>query len=298
MVADLEQQATSAREAWRVHSADLTQVLRLDPRTVVVPQEHDHLQITLIDPAEPLDALIRIAVANRPELASYRALVQAAEARVRREKMRPLLPIVQINGFQSSGGMLIQAGIFGTGPNSSLNQWSGRVDTSFQLIWQLEAFGIGNMARIRRQRGEQSEAIIDLRDSQDKVAADVNEAQAQLQSAAARVGQADRALRTAIITFDGNYEGLQQTKRFGDVLVLVFRPQEAVSALEHLKSSFDHYFTTVAEYNRAQFRMFHALGYPASGLACYRPPGEIVPVDTARPGFLPPVGEGPPPASR
>ena len=51
MVADLEQRATSAREEWRVHSADLTQILRLDPRAVVVPLEHDHLQITLIDPA-------------------------------------------------------------------------------------------------------------------------------------------------------------------------------------------------------------------------------------------------------
>src|SRR5262249_31322562 len=39
MVADLEQRATSAREDWRVHSADLTQVLRLDPRSVIVPQE-------------------------------------------------------------------------------------------------------------------------------------------------------------------------------------------------------------------------------------------------------------------
>ena len=59
MLADLEQQATSAREAWRVHSADLTQVLRLDPRAVVVPLEHDHLQLTLIDPAQPLHDLQR-----------------------------------------------------------------------------------------------------------------------------------------------------------------------------------------------------------------------------------------------
>ena len=51
MLNDLEQQATSAREMWRVHSADLTQVLRLDPRAIVVPLEEDHLQITLIDPA-------------------------------------------------------------------------------------------------------------------------------------------------------------------------------------------------------------------------------------------------------
>ena len=89
LVADLEQRAASAREAWRVHSADLTQVLRLDPRAVVVPLEHDHLQVTLIDPGRPLDDLMQVALRNRPELASRRALVEAAEARVRREKMRP-----------------------------------------------------------------------------------------------------------------------------------------------------------------------------------------------------------------
>ena len=42
MLADLEQQAVSARQQWRVQSARLTQVLRLDPRAVVEPLEHDH----------------------------------------------------------------------------------------------------------------------------------------------------------------------------------------------------------------------------------------------------------------
>jgi hypothetical protein len=297
MLADLEQKATSAREAWRVKSADLTQVLRLDPRAVVVPLEHDHLQVTLIDPNLTLHELQKIALANRPELASMRALVDAAEARVRREKNRPLLPVVMLGGFQSAQ-MLLQAGIFGLGPNSSLNQWTGRVDTSFQLIWQLEAFGMGNFARIKEQRGEQSRAIIELYYAQDRVAAEVTEAQARLQSAAARVGQADRSLRTGLITFNGNLEGLGQTTRFGDVLMLVYRPQEAVYALELLKLAFDEYFSTVAEYNRAQFQLFHALGYPAQELAAARPPGEILPVDLSRPGSLPPVGNGPPPATR
>ena len=74
MLADLEQQAVSAREEWRVQSAELTQVLRLDPRAVVEPLEHDHLQITLIDPRAACD-LMPIALTNRPELASRRALV-------------------------------------------------------------------------------------------------------------------------------------------------------------------------------------------------------------------------------
>ncbi len=297
MVADLEQQATSAREAWRVHSANLTQVLRLDPRSVVVPLEHDHLQITLIDPGLSLHDLQKIAVTNRPELASRRALVQAAETRVRREKNRPLLPLVLLNGFQSAG-MYYQIGIFGIGPNSSMNQWWYRSDPTIQLAWQLEGFGVGNLSRIKQQRGEESRAFVDLYKAQDTVVAEVTAAQAHLQSATDRVMQADRALRTGIITFNGHLEGLGQTTRFENLLIMVYRPQEAVYSLELLKVALDEYFSTVAQYNRAQFELFHALGYPANEVTNLRHPGDIIDVDTSRPAYLPPVGNGPPPATR
>jgi outer membrane protein TolC len=298
LLADLEQDAVSARQAWRVQSANLTRVLRLNPLAVVVPLEHDHLQLTLIDPAQSLCDLQKIALTNRPELASQRELVQAAAERIRREKLRPLLPIVIIGGFQNAGGMMTQAGIFGLGPNTSLNQWAGRDDVSLQLVWQFDAFGIGNLARIKEQRGGQSEMFVRLYKIQDKVAAEVTEAQANLQSAAARVSQADRSLRTAIIAYNGNVEGLRHTTRYGDVLVLIYRPQEVVYALRLMKLAFDEYFTTVAEYNRAQFELFHALGYPANVITYFRSPGDIEPVDTERPAYLPPVGNGPPPATR
>jgi outer membrane protein TolC len=298
MLADLEQRAVLARQQWRVASADLTEVLRLDPRAVVEPLEHDHAQVTLVDPGRPLDELMPVALANRPELASRRALVGAAEIAVRREKARPLLPMVILSGFQSPGGMLIQGGIFGMGPNGSLDQWRGRDDVSIQLVWQVENLGIGNLARIKARRGDQSRAIVDLRRAQDAVAADVMRSQARLQSAAARVAQADRALRTAIITFNGTFEGLRQTSRFGDVLTLVNRPQEAVYALQLLNVAFEQYFGTVAEYNRSQFELFHALGYPAQEVTALRAPGVVLPADTGRPHYLPPVGNGPPPATR
>ena len=51
ILANFEQPAALARQEWRVASANLTQVLRLDPRVMVEPMEHDHLQITLINPA-------------------------------------------------------------------------------------------------------------------------------------------------------------------------------------------------------------------------------------------------------
>ena len=144
----------------------------------------------------------------------------------------------------------------------------------------------------------ESLAIIELYDAQDTVAEEVTQALARLQSAAVRVVQADRSLRTGIITYNGSMEGLEQTTRFGEVLVLVSRPQEAVYALQLLKVAFTEYFSTVAEYNRAQFELFHALGYPAREIAELRTTGDVQPVDTTRPAYLPPVGNGPPPATR
>lgn len=288
LLADLEQRATSAREDWRIASADLTRVLRLDPAAVVVPVEPDHLAITLIPPESRVDDLIPIGLTNRPELASQQALVQAALARLRQEKLRPLLPSVLITGFQTPE-FYFNGGIFGTGSGSSLDQWAGRFDMSYQLVWQLENLGLGNRARTRERQGQQARAVIELFQVQDRVAADVAKAQARVQSARDRMQQAERGLREALTTYDGNLKGLGETTRFGDVLALVYRPQEVVVALQHLQEGYNRYFATVADYNRAQFQLYHDLGYPAQGLAVERPPGTPMPVNTARPSYLPPV---------
>jgi outer membrane protein TolC len=298
LLATMQQKAASGREQWRVASANLTQVLRLDPSAVIVPIEHDHLQITLIDPGRPLDELVSIAEANRPEIGAQKSLIQAAEVGIRREKNRPLLPLVLLTGFQTPGNMMSQFGIFGTGFDRNLNLWSFREDVSFQLVWQLEGMGFGNLARIKEQRGLESDSIVKYFKMQDTVAQEVNAAQARVQAAAVRVVQAERSLREGIVNYDGNYEGLEQTTRFENVLYLVYRPQEAVKALERLMESYDQYFVTVAEYNRAQFELFHALGYPAAEVANANPPGDVIPVDTDRPFGLPAVAEGPPPATR
>jgi hypothetical protein len=161
-----------------------------------------------------------------------------------------------------------------------------------------DTMGFGNLAKIKEQRGMASQALVEIFTVQDTVAADVARAQADLQSAAARVVQAERQLRGALANWKGNYEGFQQTKRFGNVLQEIFRPQEVVFALQQLKMAYDNYFATVADYNIAQFELFHALGYPAREIAFFRQPGPTLPVDTSRPGYLPAVGTGPPPATR
>jgi outer membrane protein TolC len=297
-LANLEQQAVSARQNWRRASANLTQVLRLDPRAVVEPLEPDHMQITMIDPSRPLDDLIPVGLTNRPELAAHQAEVQAALVRIRQEKLRPFLPVVMFQGFQTPYEQL-EFGAMGFGNGGKLNLWSYRQDLSPQLLWQADALGLGNMAMVKWRRGEASQATVELFKVQDMVAANVTRAQARLQSAAARTVQAERELRGALNNFNGVLEGLGQTTRpQGNVLHLVFRPQEAVFAHVLLKLAYDNYYATVAQYNVAQFELFHALGYPAREISFFRQTGETMPVDTSRPGYLPPVGTGPPPPSR
>jgi outer membrane protein TolC len=296
-LANVEQHAVLARQYWRRSSANLTQVLRLDPRAVVEPLEPDHMQITLIDPSRSLDDLIPIALTNRPELASHQAQIQAALARIRQEKMRPFLPVAMLQGFQTPYEQL-EFGAIGIGNGGKMNLWSYRQDISPQLLWQADALGLGNMAMVKWRRGEASQATVELFKAQDMVAADVVRAQARLHSAAARTVQSERELRGAISNFDGVLEGLQQTQRFGNVLKLISRPQEAVFAHQLLMIAYNNYYATVAQYNAAQFELFHALGYPARDIEFLRPPDGLVPVDTTRPTWLPPVGTGPPPPSR
>jgi len=291
LLAAVEQSAASARQQWRVASAKLTRVLRLNPTAVIVPLEPDHLQITLIAPSRSVDELIPIGLTNRPELASHQAQVQATLVRLKEERLRPLLPSILVTG-NGTPDFLYEGGIFGTGSNG-LNQWSGRADVSAQLVWKLDNLGFGNQARIRERRGQVQLATVELYSIQDQVAAEVAQAQADLESAAIRVGQAETGLKQSLETYSGNLKGLGQTTRFGDLLNLVNRPQEAVAALQQLEQAYTNYYRTVADYNRAQFHLFYALGFPAGLLACEQPPGNPQAVDTTRPGYMPAVCPSP-----
>ncbi len=286
LLAELEQSTQLARQQWRVSSANLTRVLRLDPGAVVMPLEPDHLQVTLISPDWQVDDLIPIGLLNRPELASNRAQVEATLWRLKREQMRPLVPSVLITG-NGTPDFFFQGGIFGTGSGNNLNQWAGRGDVSAQLVWQLDNLGFGYAAKVREQRGEVQLATVELFNVQDHVAAEVAQAKADVDSAAVRVGQAEVGLKQGLATFVGNMKGMGQTQRFGDVLSLINRPQEVVASLQQLQQAYVNYYRTVADFNRAQFRLFYALGFPAEQLACARPPGPIEPVDTYRGPRLP-----------
>ncbi len=276
-LADLNQQAISSRTAWRVASARLTRTLRLTPGSVVIPLEPPHLRLTLVSSECALDDLVRCGLMNRPELASQRALVQATLELLRQEQLRPLLPSVVLCGTGPDGALT--GGVFGGGTNGSLNTWGGQSEFDVGLVWTLRNLGLGNRALVRGREADRQKALIELFDLQDRVADEVVRAQAQAQGARAEIGEAEKAVREAEITFTGTLNGLLQIRGAGNFLQPVSRPQEAVAALQQLNGAYDKYFGAVTDYNRAQFELYHALGYPSRILACDRQADEIRPID-------------------
>jgi len=78
-------------------------------------------------------------------------------------------------------------------------------------------------------------------------------------------------------------------------LTRVLRPNPASvviplePSLQALLGAYHNYYAAVNSYNRAQFQLDHALGFPSRILASERPPGDPQPVDTRRPPQMAPV---------
>jgi outer membrane protein TolC len=268
------QAVEAAYERWQVASADLTRILRLDPTTVVEPAEDPHLRVELVNLACPVDDLIPVALTNRPELASQQALVQATLARLRQERVRPLVPSVVLRGVGSNTPGL-SSGYFGGGVNDFVGNFGGRNSMDVQVVWQLDNLGFGNRAAVREREAENRLALVELFRTQDRVAAEVAQALARAKRATNRVREAEDGVRSAVETAEKNLQGLGQTKRAGEQLVLVFRPQEAVAAVAALDQAYRDYYTAVADSNRAHFALYRAMGHPAEAL--------LAPAQIARP---------------
>jgi outer membrane protein TolC len=281
--ADLQEAAITAEADWRIASARLTRVLRLNPSATVIPLESPHLRITVISQGCTVDDLIPVGLRNRPELAAQQSLVEATIQLLRAERVRPLLPSVVLEGAGPDN--VIEGGMFAGGLGNSLNTSGGRFDMGIGFVWTLNNLGLGNRASVRRRAADQQRALLELFDVQDRVAEDVARAYAQVEAANQLVRQAETGLKEAALTFRGNLTGIGQPKGVGDMLQLVNRPQEAVAALQELGLAYNHYFTAVADYNRAQFQLFHALGFPSQTLACQPLTGQIAPVDANRPAM-------------
>src|SRR5207245_2081286 len=151
--------------------------------------------------------------------------------------------------------------------------------------WELRNLGFGNRALVNERQADNRLALLELFRTQDRVAAEVAEAHAQVLSAAERLADAEGGLRDAADSAQKNFEGVGQTRRAGELNVLVIRPQEVVAAVQALAQAYGDYYGAAADYNRAQFRLYRALGQPAQaisgdGAGCPAPPPETTPTES------------------
>jgi len=258
-----KQAVTSARERWERASAELVRIVRLESSAIVNPVEPPHLEVSLVAPGDSLDELIAQALSQRPELAAQQALVQATLRRLKEEKLRPLLPSVLLRGAGTNPSGILSSGVFGGGQDSRLGDFSMRNTMDVEILWQLQNLGFGNKALVKERRADKELAVLEQFRIQDRIAAEVASAFAQVQSAANRIADAEVELKDALDSAKQNFEGMTQTRRVGNVNLPLIRPQEALAAVQALAFAYQDYYGAVADYNRGQFRLYRALGCPA-----------------------------------
>src|SRR5262249_45453792 len=146
---------------WQVTSARLAEVLLLEPDTLLEPVEPPFLQVTLVSCDQSAKDLVPVAINNRPEIASRRELVAAADALLRRDQNRPFLPNLVVTSATTTTGLLA-AGNLSAGANGSLNSNGSALGIDVAAVWQLQNGGLGNVGRIREQRAERDLASIEF----------------------------------------------------------------------------------------------------------------------------------------
>jgi outer membrane protein TolC len=258
----------TARQRWRVASAEVARIARLKPTVVLQPLEPPHMRVTLVPETMTPDELIPIALSRRPELTFYEAQAAAARERERQEKWRPFLPTLIARGGGTTPPYPMAVGVYSSGIGSNLSNSAQRSDWDLSAVWTLQNLGLGNVALIRTRRAEYELARVREYRFRDVVAKEVTVAWADLRSASRRMALADRELREAEISARQNMIAVSEIRRIAKdgINLQVIRTQEVVQALQALNSAYFNYYGVVAEYNRAQFRMYRALGNPAQML--------------------------------
>ncbi|QDV36591.1 TolC family protein [Tautonia plasticadhaerens] len=232
-------------------SAEVVRRTRLDPRVIVAPVEPPEAIVRLVPEGGPPDDLIITALLNRPELASRRAVVEATLVRLKQARLRPFIPSVALR--YSAGG-------FGGGTNAFFGDFDGRQDADVNLFWELQGLGVADLAYAKIAGARSEAAKLEVFKLQDRVASEVVRADKMRLAASRQIEQSERAVPDAIASLDLNFINIRR----GAGLPGATRPIEVLQPIQALATARQAYLDSVIAYNRSQFRLYHALGRPAS----------------------------------
>ncbi len=233
----------------KVASAELIRRLVLDPHVVVAPVEPAEAVIRLVADDVPLDDLICQGWRARPELARARELVEASVMRLKQAKLRPFVPSLAVS---------YSGAAFGGGANSTLGNFGGRNDFAASLFWELRGLGLSDIAAVRRFGADKKSADIDLVRVQAQVASDVVASSEARAAATAQMDEARESVAEAVQSLELNLTNIRR----GAGLPGATRPIEVLQPIQALAQTRTEYLNAVLAYNRAQFRLYRAIGRP------------------------------------
>ncbi|MBI3837928.1 MAG: TolC family protein [Planctomycetia bacterium] len=239
-----ENDVARSREAQRVASARLAQLLRLDPTVALNPAEPLVVPIEVVALDVPVKELIAQGLSQRPELAEHRLLVAEAVQRLRRERFAVLIPSIVMG--TSYGGM-------GAGINGTLADFHDRLDVDALAYWEMRNLGFGEVAARRGAQSAVRQTQFRQMAVMDQVAREVVEAHAQVQARKGQMATAKLGVEAALASQQQNLDRIEQAKGL---------PIEVLQAIQALAQARREYLRTVIDYNAAQFALYRALGWP------------------------------------
>jgi len=226
----------------RVAAARLAEALALDPAAdlrIAAPE----LGIwALVDPEADQEALVRDALARRPELRAVASAERAAAAEHDAARVGPWLPTIggRASVYGLGGGVGDARGRFGDGQ-----------DYGVGLRWRLGPGGLFDAGREREMAARAQQAGIERRRLAETVTREVVEAHTRARALAEQRAMAERMLEASEETLRLSRE----RKAFGVGSVL-----ETLAAEEDLTRARLEYVGLVSEANRAQLELQRAIG--------------------------------------
>lgn len=243
----LHAQRQEAEEAIGVAASELGRLLNLDPAVRLFSPLGAIGVVQLVDPHEPLKALIQRGLASRPELAAQQAEIDRKSVQIRQERTRPFFPTLSI-GY-SAGGF---AGTTNTTGIPLPNQPMGaRTDFDLVAYWTLQNAGVGNYVLQKQRRIERGEAVIEQNRIRNRVGREIAEAHALSEGHYQKLQIAERRLKTAEEGFKRDLTRIKGVKGL---------PIEVINSVRLLTEARRRLVEETFAYDVAQFRLFVALG--------------------------------------
>ena len=156
------------------------------------------------------------------------------------------------------------------------------------MFWTLRNLGVGNLSLQKRRLAEVGQAVGERSRVIAEIRSEVSAAYAEVAAARQQVDITTRQLASAEVGFREDLERIRNT---------VGRPIEVVNSLQLLNQARVDRIRAVTDYNKAEFRLFVALGSPpplAEPADAPIPPAPIAspPLPPLAGGATVPVGSG------